>query len=126
KLVYHDSYPQTDSLYLPAGPGVESFMLLRSPDSPVRFEFTVRTTDSAGEIAMKDGAVVVTDSDGRGLKLEAPWAIDARRYVSLARWVLDPTRDDGSRRLTLEVVTEGLTYPLIVHTGWRTLAQPAS
>jgi len=122
KLVYHNPYSETDSLYLAAGDQVDAFMLLRSPEAPTAFEFTVKAKDTNAEIAMKDGAVLITDGDGRGLELGAPWAINARRYVTLARWILDPAKEDGSRRLRLEVSAQGLNYPLIVHTGWRSIA----
>ena len=122
KVVYRDAYPQTDIIHAISPERSEEFMLLHTADAPRRFEYEISSGDSVAQVELENGGLRFTDGQGKGLRIEPPYVVDASgtRSSSAVRWELGSERADNKRSLTLLMDPAGLTYPLVIDPSWST------
>jgi hypothetical protein len=120
RLAFRNSFPETDSLFVVQRDRAEEFLYLRSESAPVRFEYEIVELKGTKRPFLHEGAVRFVSAHGRGLEIGKPWIMDARgkRSEKAARWELKES--SGAWRLALVVNPSGLSYPLLVDTGWMT------
>src|SRR5262249_13806907 len=94
---------------------------LRSESAPREFIYEISEVSAGTQIELVGGAVHFTNRLGRGVKIEAPWLIEANgeQKAGAVRWELDERADGAPPRLRL-VVVEGLSYPVVIDPSWAT------
>ena len=127
QIVYHDAYPETDSLHVVGAGRSEEFLYLRNAGAPRRFEYELSEVKGAREVTLEGGAIQFAGEKGGGLQIEAPWLVDAggQRLAGAVKWELGGAGKDGSRSL---VVLEGvaLSYPAVIDPSWSTTGSLAT
>ena len=119
-VAYRDVYPETDALHVAQPDWTEEYLHLRTPEAPRRFEYEIVEAAGATRVFLDNGQVRFVDDSGRGLVALAPVVVDSigRRSATAARWRLD--EQSTPRRLTLQLDSTGLAYPLLVDPTWIT------
>jgi hypothetical protein len=120
--VHRAAYDGTDSIHRFSGSPSEEILLLYGSSAPVRFKYEVLEVTGAVNVIPHGGGIRFVGADGRGLEIEAPWAVDAAgvRSDSAVRWVVGRLREDGTM-LQLELDANGLEYPIAIDPSWRTI-----
>jgi hypothetical protein len=120
-------YTATDSIHRMTEGRSEEILLLEDARAPRRFEYEIEEVVGAAEVRAAGGTIEFVASDGKGVRIEAPWVVDARgeHHDGAARWDLGEARDDGRRSLALTVDVEGLEYPLAVDPSFSTTGSMA-
>src|SRR5213592_4923466 len=75
---------------------------------------------SAGaRVELVKGEVHFSNKAGQGVKIEAPWLIEAtgEQRAGAVRWELEESKSGAPYRLRL-VVAKGLSYPVLIDPSW--------
>lgn len=118
KPVYREIYRGTDSVQVYRDGQSEEFLLLRDESAPVSFEYELKVSEGA-QVLLEDGAVRLVNEEKQGLVIPKPWVVDAKgeRREDVVRWVLSEEWT-GVRKLVLELMSAGLSYPIAIDPGW--------
>jgi hypothetical protein len=84
RVIYRGAYPETDSVHA-ASPGrSEEFLFLQDECAPRGFEYELSELSAGTRVELVKGEVHFTNKAGQGVKIEAPWLIEATGGA--ARW----------------------------------------
>ncbi len=100
----------------------EEFLFLQSECAPREFAYELSEVSADTRIALVNGEVRFTNKLGQGVKIEAPWLVEANGALrsDAVHWEVDRARSAaGPQRLRL-VVAEGLRYPVMIDPSWTT------
>ncbi|MEB2311422.1 MAG: hypothetical protein OZ928_06205 [Polyangiaceae bacterium] len=110
RLAYPDAYPSTDLVAVADDDVVEWMYLLRDEQAPATFSLDVALGSQLADLRLDNsGALLAVDAKGEALfRIARPFALDATG----ARRDAGMEYRDG--RLTLQLDTTGLTYPVLL------------
>src|SRR6266496_1113539 len=122
QVIYRQAYPETDSVHLVSAGRSEEFLYLQDECAPREFAYELSELSAGARVELVKGEVRFTNKAGQGVKIEAPWLIEANGALraDAVHWELDAAQSrSGSQRLRL-VVAAGLRYPLFIDPSWVT------
>src|SRR6266542_1339860 len=122
QVIYRQAYPETDSVHLVSAGRSEEFLYLQNECAPREFAYELSELSAGARVELVKGEVRFTNKAGHGVKIEAPWLIEANgaRRADAVHWELGPAQPrSGSQRLRL-VVAAGLRYPVMIDPSWVT------
>ena len=122
QVIYRQAYPETDSAHVVSSGRSEEFLFLENECAPREFAYELSEVSAGAHVELVKGEVRFTDKAGHGVKIEAPWLIEANGALraDAVHWELDGAQPrSGSQRLRL-VVAEGLRYPVFIDPSWST------
>ena len=122
QVIYRDAYPETDSIHEVSSGRSEEFVFLQNECAPREFEYELSELSAGTRVELVKGEVRFTNKAGQGVKIEAPWLIEANGALraDAVHWQLDVAKPgSASQRLRL-VVAEGLSYPVLIDPSWVT------
>src|SRR6202035_2437738 len=121
QVIYRQAYRETDSVHLASDGGSEEFLFLQSECAPREFAYELTEASAGTRVKLLNGEVLFTDAAGHGVKIEAPWLIEAtgERRVGAVRWELKASKSGALPGLRL-VVAAGLSYPVMIDPSWVT------
>src|SRR6266542_4499300 len=128
QVIYRQAYPETDSMHVASAGRSEEFLYLQNECAPREFAYELSELSAGARVELVKGEVRFTNEAGHGVKIEAPWLIEANgaRRADAVHWELDPAQPrSGSQRLRL-VVAAGLRYPLFIDPSWVTTGSLAT
>ena len=100
---------------------MKSFSFLHDECAPREFEYELSELSAGTRVELVKGEVHFTNKAGHGVKIEAPWLIEAtgERRAGAVRWELEESKSGAPAGLRL-VVAEGLSYPVLIDPSWVT------
>ena len=115
QVIYRHAYPETDSMHVVSSGRSEEFLFLENECAPREFEYELSELSAGARVELAKGEVHFTNKTGHGVKIEAPWLIEATgaRRAGAVRWELEESKSGAPLRLRL-VVVEGLSYPVVI------------
>ena len=121
QVIYRGAYPETDSMHVVSAGRSEEFLFLQNECAPREFEYEFSELSAGTRVELVNGEVRFTNKAGQGVKIEAPWLIEAngraaRRMRCIGSWTRAKAAA-GPQRLRL-VVAEGLSYPVLIDPSW--------
>ncbi len=119
-MIYRQAYPETDSVHVVSAGRSEEFLYLQNECAPREFAYELSEVSAGARVELVAGEVRFTNEAGRGVKIEAPWLIEANgaQRADAVHWELDAAQPRSrSQRLRL-VVAEGLRYPVMIDPSW--------
>src|SRR6266542_1053887 len=122
QVIYREAYPETDSVHEVSAGRSEEFLYLQNECAPREFAYELSEVSAGARVELVKGEVRFTNEAGQGVKIEAPWLIEANgaRRADAVHWELGPAQPrSGSQRLRL-VVAAGLRYPVMIDPSWVT------
>ena len=119
QVIYREAYPETDSVHVVSAGRSEEFLFLQNECAPREFAYELSELSAGTRVELVKGEVRFTNKAGRGVKIEAPWLIEAtgERRAGAVRWQLEESKSGAPQRLRL-VVAEGLSYPVLIDPSW--------
>ena len=119
QVIYREAYPETDSVHVVSAGRSEEFLFLQNECAPREFAYELSELSAGTRVELVKGEVRFTNKAGRGVKIEAPWLIEAtgERRAGAVRWQLEENKSGAPQRLRL-VVAEGLSYPVLIDPSW--------
>ena len=120
QVIYRDAYPETDSVHVVSAGRSEEFLFLQNECAPREFAYELSELSAGTRVELVKGEVRFTNKSGHGVKIEAPWLIEANgnSRTDAVHWELDATKaTTGPQRLRL-VVAKGLSYPVMIDPSW--------
>src|SRR6266481_648446 len=91
QVIYREAYPETDSMHEVSSGRSEEFLLLQNECAPREFAYELSELSGGTRVELVKGEVRFTNKSGRGVKIEAPWLIEANgaRRSDAVHWELD-------------------------------------
>jgi len=120
QVIYHEAYPETDSVHAVGSGRSEEFLFMQSECAPREFAYEISELSAGTRVELINGEVFFTNKSGHGVKIEAPWLVESNgaRRTDAVHWELDRAqRGTGPQRLRL-VVAAGLRYPVMIDPSW--------
>src|SRR5215472_13324940 len=120
QVIYRQAYPETDSVHVVSAGRSEEFLFLQDECAPREFAYELSELSAGTRVELVKSEVRFTNKAGRGVKIEAPWLIEANGTLraDAVHWELDRAQPaTGPQRLRL-VVAEGLRYPVMIDPSW--------
>jgi hypothetical protein len=120
QVIYRDAYPDTNSVHVVSAGRSEEFLFLQNDCAPREFAYELSELSAGTRVELVKGEVRFTNKSGHGVKIEAPWLIEANgnSRTDAVHWELDVTKATiGAQRLRL-VVAKGLSYPVMIDPSW--------
>jgi WD40 repeat protein len=120
QVIYRNAYPETDSVHLVGAGRSEEFLFLQNECAPREFAYELSELSAETQVELVNGEVRFTSKAGQGVKIEAPWLIEANGALrsDAVHWELEKAQSTaGPQRLRL-VVAAGLRYPLVIDPSW--------
>ncbi len=120
QVIYRGAYPETDSVHVVSSGRSEESLFLQSECAPREFAYEISELSAGTRIELVKGEVRFTNKAGQGVKIEAPWLIEAigALRTDAVHWELDTAKSgSGPQRLRL-VVAAGLRYPVVIDPSW--------
>src|SRR6266576_1002992 len=120
QVIYSEAYPETASIHMVGAGRSEEFLFLQSECAPREFGYEISELSAGTRIELVKGEVRFTNKAGQGVKIEAPWLIEANGALraDAVHWELDTAKSgSGPQRLRL-VVAAGLRYPAVIDPSW--------
>ena len=77
QVIYHEAYPETDSVHEVSAGRSEEFLFLQDECAPREFEYELSELSAGTRVELVKGEVRFTNKAGQGVKIEAPWLIEA-------------------------------------------------
>jgi hypothetical protein len=101
QVIYRGAYPETDSMHAVSAERSEEFLFLQDQCAPHEFEYELSELSAGTRVELLKGEVHFTDKAGHGLKIEAPWLIDAtgEQRAGAVRWELEESKSGAPQRL---------------------------
>ena len=121
QVIYRQAYAETDSVHVASAGRSEEFLFLQNECAPREFAYELSELSAGTRVELVKGEVHFTNRAGHGVKIEAPWLIEAtgERRAGAVRWELEESKTGAAPRLRL-VVAEGLSYPVLIDPSWVT------
>jgi len=121
RVIYRGAYPETDSVHAVSPGRSEEFLFLQDECAPRGFEYELSELSAGTRVELVKGEVHFTNKAGQGVKIEAPWLIEAtgEQRAGAVRWELENSKSGALPRLRL-VVAKGLRYPVVIDPSWVT------
>jgi hypothetical protein len=119
-VIYRNAYPETDSLHQVGAGRSEEFLFLQNECAPREFAYELSELSAGTQVELVNGEVHFTSKAGQGVKIEAPWLIEANGALrsDAVHWELEKAQSTAvTQRLRL-VVAAGLRYPLVIDPSW--------
>src|SRR5205823_1198680 len=115
EVIYRNAYPETDSLHAVKAGRSEEFLFLQDDCAPREFEYELSELSAGTRVELVEGEVHFSNKAGQGVKIEAPWLIEAtgEQRTGAVRWELEESKSGAPYRLRL-VVAKGLSYPVLI------------
>src|SRR5262249_28716809 len=120
QVIYRQAYPETDSVHAVSSGRSEEFLCMQSEGAPREFAYEISELSAGTRVELVNGEVFFRNKGGHGVKIEAPWVVEANgaRRTDAVHWELDRAqRGTGPQRLRL-VVAAGLRYPVMIDPSW--------
>jgi len=119
EVIYRNAYPETDSLHAVKAGRSEEFLFLQDDCAPREFEYELSELSAWTRVELVEGEVHFSNKAGQGVKIEAPWLIEAtgEQRTGAVRWELEESKSGAPYRLRL-VVAKGLSYPVLIDPSW--------
>ena len=119
QVIYRQAYPETDSLHVVSAGRSEEFLFLQNECAPREFKYELSELSVGTRVEVVKGEVRFTNEAGHGVKIEAPWLIEATggQPAGAVRWELEPSKSGARPGLRL-VVAQGLSYPVLIDPSW--------
>ena len=119
QVIYREAYPETDSVHVVSSERSEEFLYLQNECAPREFAYELSEVSAGTRVELVKGEVRFTNKAGHGVKIEAPWLIEATggQRAGAVRWELEERKSGALQRLRL-VVAEGLSYPVLIDPSW--------
>ena len=119
QVIYREAYPETDSVHVVSAGRSEEFLFLQNDCAPREFEYELSELSAGTRVELVKGEVHFTNKAGHGVKIEAPWLIEAtgEQRAGAVRWELEESKSGAPHRLRL-VVAKGLSYPVLIDPSW--------
>ena len=77
QVMYRNAYPETDSVHVVSSGRSEEFLFLESECAPREFAYEFSEVTAGTRVELVKGEVRFTNKAGHGVKIEAPWLIEA-------------------------------------------------
>ena len=77
QVIYRQAYPETDSVHVVSAGRSEEFLFLQSECAPREFAYELSELSAGTRVELVKGEVRFTNEAGHGVKIEAPWLIEA-------------------------------------------------
>ena len=121
QVIYREAYPETDSVHVVSAGRSEEFLYLQNECAPREFAYELSEMSAGTRVELVKGEVRFTNKAGHGVKIEAPWLIEATggQRAGAVRWELEERKSGAPPRLRL-VVAQGLSYPVMIDPSWVT------
>ena len=119
QVIYRQAYAETDSVHMVSAGRSEEFLFLQNECAPREFEYELSELSDGTRVELVNGEVRFTNEAGHGVKIEAPWLIEAsgRQPAGAVRWELAQSKSGARPGLRL-VVAQGLSYPVLIDPSW--------
>src|SRR5437762_930356 len=119
QVIYCGAYLETDSVHAVSAGRSEEFLFLQDDCAPREFEYELSELSAGARVELVKGEVHFSNKAGQGVKIEAPWLIEAtgEQRAGAVRWELEESRSGAPHRLRL-VVAKGLSYPVLIDPSW--------
>src|SRR5436190_807756 len=104
QVIYREAYPETASVHMIGAGRSEEFLFLQSECAPREFGYEISELSAGTRIELVKGEVRFTNKAGQGVKIEAPWLIEANGALraDAVHWELDTAKSgSGPERLRL-------------------------
>src|SRR5438876_963062 len=127
QVIYRQAYAETDSVHVVSDGRSEEFLFLQNECAPREFEYELSELSAGTRVELMKGEVRFINETGHGVKIEAPWLIEAagRQPAGAVRWELAQSKSGARPGLRL-VVTQGLSYPVLIDPSWVTTGSLAT
>jgi hypothetical protein len=104
----------------------EEFLFLQDECAPREFAYDLSELSAGTRVELVNGEVRFTNKAGQGVKIEAPWLIEAtgQQHSGAVRWELE--RKSGTLPRLRLVVAKGLSYPVLIDPSWVTTGSLAN
>jgi hypothetical protein len=121
QVIYRQAYPETDSVHVVSAGRSEEFLFLQNECAPREFEYELSELSAGTRVELLNGEVRFTNETGHGVKIEAPWLIEAtgKQPAAAVRWELARSKSGARPGLRL-VLAQGLSYPVLIDPSWCT------
>ena len=121
KVIYRQAYAETDSVHVVSAGRSEEFLFLQNECAPREFEYELSELSAGTRVELVNGEVRFTNETGHGVKIEAPWLIEAtgKQPAAAVRWELAQSKSGARPGLRL-VVAQRLRYPVLIDPSWVT------
>ena len=119
QVIYREAYPETNSVHVVGGGAAKSFSICKV--NVRRGSLRMRSRSERRDAReLVNGEVHFTDKAGRGVKIEAPWVIEANGALrtDAVHWELDAAQPAGGQQRLRLLVAAGLRYPLVIDPSW--------
>src|SRR5205823_6195903 len=119
QVIYRGAYLETDSVHAVSAGRSEEFLFLQDDCAPREFEYELSELSAGARVELVKGEVHFSNKAGQGVKIEAPWLIEAtgEQRAGAVRWELEESKSGASYLLRL-VVANGLSYPVLIDPSW--------
>jgi hypothetical protein len=77
QVIYRQAYAQTDSVHVVSAGRSEEFLFLQDECAPREFAYELSELSAGTRVELVNGEVRFTNEAGQGVKIEAPWLIEA-------------------------------------------------
>ena len=114
-VFYPDVLPTTDLIVKPMRDGLQTFNILRSPESPASYTWQVTSPAGAVLLDETDNRLLVTLAGQAVAEVLAPWAVDSRGNA------IPVTVSTSGNTITVSVNLAGIpggAYPVILDPGF--------
>src|SRR4029077_9398687 len=90
QVIYREAYPETDSVHVVSAGRSEEFLYLQNECAPREFAYELSEVSAGTRVELVKGEVRFTNAAGHGVKIEAPWLIEATggQRAGAVRWEL--------------------------------------
>jgi hypothetical protein len=121
QVIYREAYSETDSVHVASAGRSEEFLFLQNECAPREFAYELSQLSVGTRVELVQGEVRFTNAAGHGVKIEAPWLIEATgaQRAGAVRWELEENKSGALPRLRL-LVAKGLIYPVLIDPSWVT------
>ena len=101
QVIYRGAYPETDSLHVVSAGRSEEFLFLQNECAPREFDYELSELSAGTRVEVVHGEVRFTNEAGYGVKIEAPWLIEAtgKQPTGAVRWELEPSKSGAQPRI---------------------------
>src|SRR5437667_8324211 len=119
QVIYRGAYLETDSVHAVSAGRSEEFLFLQDDCAPREFEYELSELSAGARVELVKGEVHFSNKAGQGVKIEAPWLIEAtgEQRAGAVRWEFEESKSGAPHRLRL-VVAKGLSYPVLIDPSW--------
>ena len=120
QVIYREAYRETNSVHLIGGGRSEEFLYLQSECAPREFAYEISEVSPGTRVKVVNGEVRFTNKLGQGVKIEAPWLIEAsgKSRTDAVHWELDASKSAAGPQQLRLVVAQGLRYPVVIDPSW--------